>query len=218
MNTAPQATALALLLLLPSPFAVGASDHPTVKKEVVIDDGDVVICDDDDSPVVVSSDKHSRHGFIGVALIEITPELRAHYGAPKEAGVLVGQVESESPAAKAGIQVGDIITAADGEAIDSVRQLSRAIRHKKAGETVKIDVSRDRTVKHLTVTVAERKGRELDMGDLSRRIREHVRILPDHDWPTVGLLGHSADLDHVRDRLEELEKRLKELEKRLPAR
>ncbi|HSS45098.1 MAG TPA: PDZ domain-containing protein [Thermoanaerobaculia bacterium] len=218
MNTAPQATALALLLLLPSPFALEAGDHPTVKKEVVIDDDDFVMCDDDDSSVVVRSDQHSRHGFIGVSLIEITPELRVHYGTPKEAGVLVGQVEPDSPAAKAGIQVGDIITAADGESIDSVRQLSRAIRHKKAGENIKIDISRDRTVKHLTVTVAERKGRELDMGDLSRRIREHVRILPDHDWPAVGLLGHSADLDRLRDRLEELEKRLKEIEKKLSAR
>lgn len=218
MKTALQATAVALLFLFPSPLALGGSDHPTVKKEVVIDDCEVVTCEDDDSPLVVLSDEHSRHGFIGVALIEITPELRVHYGAPKEAGVLVGQVESDSPAARAGIQVGDILTAADGEAIESVRQLSRAIRHKKAGETVKVDASRDRTVKHLTVTVAERKGRELDMGDLSRRVHEHVRILPDHDWMAGGLLGHSADLDRLRERLEELEKRLKDLEKKLPAR
>ena len=43
----------------------------------------------------------------------MTQELRAHYGAPKDAGVLVAGVESESPAAKAGIQVGDIVTRAD---------------------------------------------------------------------------------------------------------
>jgi membrane-associated protease RseP (regulator of RpoE activity) len=217
MNTAPQATALAFLLLS-SPFALRASDHPTAKKEVVIEDGDVLLCEDDDPAFVVRSDEHAAHGFIGVALIEMTPELRLHYGAPKDAGVLVAQVEADSPAAKAGIQVGDIITAADGETIHSVRQLSRAIRHEKAGETLKMDVSRDRTIKHLTVTVAQRKGRELDLGDLPRRMREHVRILPDHDWPTEGLLGHSADLDRLRDRLEELEKRMKELEKKVSTR
>jgi membrane-associated protease RseP (regulator of RpoE activity) len=205
MKTAVQATALALSLLLPSPFALGASDHPTVKKEIVRDDCEVVTCD-------------GRHGFIGVSLIEITPELRVHYGAPKDAGVLVAQVESDGPGAKAGLQIGDILTAADGEAVDSVRQLSRAIRHKKAGETLKIDVSRERTIKHVTVTVAERRGMEIDLGDLSHRIREHVRILPDEDFTTEGFLGHSADLDQLRDRLEELEKRLKEIEKKLTAR
>ncbi len=217
MNMAPQATALALLLLLPSPLALGGSNHPTVKKEVVIDDCDVVTCEGGET-IIMRSDGHSRHGFIGVALIEITPELRVHYGAPKDAGVLVAQVESDSPATRAGIQVGDILTAADGEAVDSVRQLSRTIRHKKAGETLKVDLSRERTITHLTVTVAERKGSEIDLGDLSHRIHEHVRILPDRDFTAEGLFGHSADLDHLRDRLEELEKRLKEIEKKLPAR
>lgn len=218
MTRAAQATALALAFMLPAPLAFGANDHRTVQKEVIVDDGDVVVCGDDDFPMVFRSEEHSRGGFLGVALIEITPELREHYGAPKDAGVLVGRVESESPAAKAGIQVGDIITSVDGDTIDSVRQLSRAIRHKKAGDTVKLDLSRGRATQHVAVTVAERKGSEMDRSDLGRHIREHVRILPERDWSAGELFGHSVDLDRLRTRLEELEKKLKELEKKLSTR
>ncbi len=218
MITVPfKAITLALLLLLPGAAQVQAADDKVKEKEIVIEDDGVATCDED-GPLSFHLGRHSRHGYIGVSLIEITPELREHYGTPKDAGVLVAQVESDSPAAKAGIQVGDIITAADGERIESVQELVRAVRHKKAGETVKMDLSRDRAAKHVNITVGERKGSEMDLGDLPHRIRERVRILPEGGWSGEGLLGHSAELGRLQEKVEALEKRLKEIEKRLPAR
>ncbi|HYR46041.1 MAG TPA: PDZ domain-containing protein [Thermoanaerobaculia bacterium] len=205
---------LALLLILPSASRLRAGDDPPgEKRKTFVMDEDGMFAFGDDEPFVYHLGGLGRVR-IGVRLIEITPELRAHYGAPREAGVLVGGVEPDSPAAKAGIQVGDVITSAEGERIASARDLSAAVRRKKGGEAVKLEVARDRAVRSLTVTVEERKGREIAMGDLQRRIQEKVRVMPDLDIRMKGL----GNLDRFQERLEGLEKRLKDLEKRLPAR
>jgi membrane-associated protease RseP (regulator of RpoE activity) len=195
-----KATTLALLMLVPSANAARAEDDPKIEKKIVIEeDGSP------DARVV----RRAQRGYLGIQLIEITPELRAHYGVARDAGVLVGSVEPDSPAAKAGIEVGDIITRAGGERLESVRDLTRMVRDKKTGDTLKIEVSRNRATKSLTATVAERTVRHEQawtMPDLSEL--EHVR-------PMLSQLEHSRSL---QDRLDQIEKRLDDLEKRRSAR
>ena len=205
---------LGLLLLAPAAAPLSASDSPSDDKKIVIQDGEVLRLDDDGGPLVIALDGRSRRGYIGVRPMEMTPDLRAHLGAPRDAGVLVGEVEADGPAAKAGLQVGDVVTAVDGEKIESGADLSRAIRSKKSGETVKLEVLRDKAKKTLSVAVAERKRTEIAWNDARPRLREHTFTIPEFDfhWP------NRHDLDRLNDRLEELEKRLKELEKKLPAR
>lgn len=208
---------LAFLLLVPSPApARGTEDSPDEK--VIIADEEVFGFDDEDEPLVLRHRIRERGGFLGVRLLWMTPELRAHYGAPREAGVLVSEVEPESPAAKAGIQVGDIITEAGGEKIDSPRELAREVHGKKAGETLDVEISRGRSTKRLTVTIDERKGGRSARGDLLEgelggrrfKFRDLDSVRP--------LLDRSGDLSRLRERLEEMEKRVKELEKKLGAR
>jgi serine protease Do len=203
---------LGLLLLAPA-AALSASDGPEGPR-IVVRDGEVIRLDDDGGPTVIRVDGASRRRFLGVRPMELTPDLRAHYGAPRDAGVLIGEVEADSPAAKAGLQVGDIVTAADGEKIESPSDLSHAIRGKKVGDTVRLDVLRDKASKHLTATVGERKDTEMAWNDLPRKMRGRTVTIPDFDFH-----WDSADRDRLRDRLteklEELEKRLKELEKKL---
>lgn len=224
LTTAWKAASLSLLLLVSWALPAGANDDPPPKEEkkVVVTDADVVVSDKDepgDDMFVWRWPGRSRRGYLGVRLLEITPELRAHFGAPKDAGVLVAGVDKDSPAAKAGIQVGDIITRADGERIESSSDLTRAVRRRKAGEALKLEVSRDRAAKSLTAKIEERRSAEFDMGelgDLGRRIGRDVgRDIGRHAWV---LQSRPGDLDRLRDRLEELEKRLNDLEKRLPAR
>jgi hypothetical protein len=156
----------------------------------------------------------------------MTPELRTHYGAPKDAGVLVAGVETESPAAKAGIQVGDIVTRADGERIESGRDLTRAVRRMKPGETLKVEVSRDRAVKQLTVKIEERRSAESDLGDMGHDLgdlgpqpgevrREDGRRDDGPGSRRAWVFSHPESLDHMR-KLEAMEKRLQDLEKKLP--
>jgi membrane-associated protease RseP (regulator of RpoE activity) len=209
------AVLLALLTVLPTAAGShgGADDarKEDVDEKVVVSLGDEDL--DSDDPVVVHV---GRRGFLGVRLLEITPELRAHFGAPKDAGVLVSDVEAGAPAAKAGLEVGDVITAVDGERVGWTGDVSRAVRRKKGGETVQIDVIRSRASRRLTVEVEERSARErsIDLGDLGDHLRRHAWVMRDLD-KAHPLLGNLEDLSRMRKRMEELERRLSELEKRL---
>src|SRR4029077_19784150 len=101
---------LALLLIVPSTIAARGEDNPKIDKKIVIVE---------DGPADARVAHHPRRGYLGIQLIEITPELRAHYGVARDAGVLVGGVEPDSPAAKAGIEVGDIITRDGGARLEA---------------------------------------------------------------------------------------------------
>ena len=65
-------------------------------------------------------------------------------------GVLIAEVLDDSPAEEAGLEDGDVVTAIDGEEMDSVKELVEAIRDRSPGDEVRIDILRDgrrRTVK-----------------------------------------------------------------------
>ena len=83
---------------------------------------------------------HSHHGYLGVSVRPLNSDLRRHFGAPEESGVLVASVERNSPAARAGLAVGDVIVEVDGRPIYSVAALYREIRH---GHEVEIALYRD---------------------------------------------------------------------------
>jgi membrane-associated protease RseP (regulator of RpoE activity) len=219
-STAMKAIPLAFLLIASGAAAVPSGDEPAQKSEkkekkvVITDDG--VFASDGDEPLVWHMQRHGRQGYLGIRLLEMTPELRAHYGAPKDAGVLVAGVESESPASKAGILVGDIVTRAGGERIESGRDLTHAVRRMKSGETLKLEVSRDRAVKQLTVKIEERRSAEIDLGDLGREIgRDIGRDFGHRSWV---FRSSPESLDRMQEKLDEMDKRLKDIEKKLPTR
>jgi membrane-associated protease RseP (regulator of RpoE activity) len=202
---------LGFLLLSPAAAPVSASEGPPDEKRIVIRDGDVIRLDGDGEPLVIDRHGRMRRGFIGVRPLEMTPELRVHYGAPREAGVLIGQVDADGPAGKAGLQVGDIVTAADGEKIESASDLSRAVRDKKEGQTVKLDIVRDKARTTISVAVAERKREEVAWNMLGPGRHERTISLPDFEfhWPD------QSEMDRLQKRLDELEKKLHDMEKRL---
>jgi hypothetical protein len=107
---------------------------------------------DDDA----ADQQRSARGFLGVGLKELTPELQVHFGAPEGSGVLVASVGDSSPAAT-GIRVGDVITAIDGLAVDSARDLGREVRN-RPGQTVTIELYRDGEPRQVTVTLGERQA------------------------------------------------------------
>jgi hypothetical protein len=96
-----------------------------------------------------------RGTMLGVAFVPLTPELRQHFGAPEDAGVLVSKVVSDSAAQAAGLEVGDIITKVDGEAVGEGLELGHAIRGRKAGDTIAIEVLRDGRSQTLSATLKE---------------------------------------------------------------
>jgi membrane-associated protease RseP (regulator of RpoE activity) len=83
------------------------------------------------------------HARLGVMVIGITPELRKHFGAAEDRGVLIGRVEPKSTAATAGLEVGDVIVEVRGRAVDSAGDVLSALAPAKQGDTVSIAVIRD---------------------------------------------------------------------------
>jgi serine protease Do len=92
---------------------------------------------------------------IGISTQTLTKQLADYFGVSE--GILVTSVVENSAAAKAGLKAGDVITAIDGEKVDSAGDISRAISKKEDGP-VTLTVVRDRSSRSITVTPEKLSG------------------------------------------------------------
>ncbi len=139
------------------------SEHLQKLIEAHAGDGHVVAWSSGDGPHNFRLRAHLGGGFLGVLLAELTPELRAHFGVDEDAGVMISRVVDDSPAARAGLKVGDIITAVDGETVASGGRLARSIRSAEDGEAVLLEVWRDGAVQNISATIEERERQPLGL-------------------------------------------------------
>jgi serine protease Do len=95
-------------------------------------------------------------GWLGVEIQEITPALGSALGLPGSPpkGALVAQVSPGSPAAKAGLQVGDVIQRFDGKPVDDIKALPRLVGTTPSGKSVSIAVLRKGATVELAAIVA----------------------------------------------------------------
>jgi len=108
------------------------------------------------SVVAQLKDKGSvTRGWIGVQIQPVTAEIAESIGLKKAEGALVADPQANGPAAKAGIQAGDVITAVDGAAIKDARDLARQIGSIAPGTSVKVTLWRKGEEKNLSVALGE---------------------------------------------------------------
>jgi membrane-associated protease RseP (regulator of RpoE activity) len=105
---------------------------------------------------------------IGVSTTELSKQLADYFGVTGGKGVLVTSVTDDGPAAKAGVRAGDVITAVDGEAIDSPGDISRVINRKKGDVT--LTVIRNKSQQTIRVTPSEGGSGMLGRPQVGRRI------------------------------------------------
>jgi serine protease Do len=98
---------------------------------------------------------HVTRAWLGVSIQQLTPELAESLGVDGSHGALVAGVTPGSPAAKAGIKTGDVITAYGNKKIDEYNGLPSLVAATKIGDTVPVEILRDGTLKTLEVTVAK---------------------------------------------------------------
>ena len=100
-----------------------------------------------------------RRAFIGIAAQQtaIPPRRRRAFGLGQESAVMIGTVEPDSAAARAGLKPGDIVIALDGEAIAGADDLVRALTGEKIGREVALDVLRGAERLTLAVVPQERR-------------------------------------------------------------
>jgi serine protease Do len=102
---------------------------------------------------------HVSRGRIGVTIQEVTAATAENLGLDRPHGAAVASVESGGPADKAGIEPLDIIVAVNGRAVETSEQLPSMIAEIKPGQSVQLDVWRDKALKHISVTVEELKDK-----------------------------------------------------------
>ena len=94
-----------------------------------------------------------QRGWIGVKIQPTTEEIRTSLGLSGTEGVIVSEVEPNSPAAKAGVEVGDIILSFDDQKIDNTKNLSQIVARTAVGKKTSLNIWRQKAIKRLPVTV-----------------------------------------------------------------
>jgi serine protease Do len=122
-------------------------------------------------PQLEKSGKVTR-GWLGVAVQQMTPELSKSFGVQGEKGALVSEVIKDSPADKAGIKIGDIITEFDGKTVHEMHNISRYVAATPVGKKVKVKILRNGKPLEITVKIEKLKdGEEKPMpGEVEDRL------------------------------------------------
>jgi serine protease Do len=132
-------------------------------------------------------------GRIGVTIQEINQALAESFGLKKTAGALVSSVEKDGPAAKGGVEPGDVILKIDGKEILGSMDLTGHIANLKPGSRTTIDVWRKGASRQLTVTVGEMTPQKVAAArpgaENQGRLGASVRGLTPQEQKEAGVSG-----------------------------
>ena len=149
--------------------------------------------------VMVSLIEHGKvtRGYLGVRIQDVTPLLAKEFGLKNNQGALVGEVEPDGAADKAGFKSGDVILEFNGHKVSDVRRLRLEVANTPPGDRVPVEVLRNGSNKTLEVKVKEVPGEErlagndsdssggndalqgVGVSDLDAQARQQLNI-PDH--------------------------------------
>jgi Do/DeqQ family serine protease len=96
-----------------------------------------------------------KRGLLGVSMYTVTPDIAQSLGLANAQGALVSQVVDGSPAEKAGIHTGDVITSVNGQPVKSNGELRNAIGLMRVGDKVEIGLVREGKPLHVTAVIAD---------------------------------------------------------------
>lgn len=138
--------------------------------------------------------------WLGVETQEVTADKAKELKLSAERGVFVGKVLEESPAAKAGLKDGDVITEVNGQPVEGAVQFRRMIREIPAGRSVQLSVWRDGRAQNVTATLGKTEDNLKRMvGAMPQTFKFQMPDLPalaplpdgpSIEWDNGGLMGH----------------------------
>lgn len=124
-----------------------------------------------EEPVLHTLPLGKPRGYLGVNLTEMTPELREAFGAPSDLGVLVNRVVPDTPAERAGLQAGDVLTRVEGADIASPAAVQAEIFSREKGDVVTIEVYRQRQLQQFSATLDQVERPRLNLAEFYPRLR-----------------------------------------------
>ncbi|KAF1043241.1 DegQ family serine endoprotease [Xylophilus sp.] len=122
-----------------------------------------------------------EHARLGVAIQEVNQALADSFGLDKPAGALVSSVEKGGPAEKAGLQPGDVIRKADGQAIISSGDLPALVGRANPGDTIALEVWRKGAAKEITAKLggaSAKAEKTADAGGAAQQGRLGLALRP----------------------------------------
>jgi serine protease Do len=126
-----------------------------------------------------------RRGDIGVRAQTVTPVLASGLNLGRDHGVVLSDVLPGSPAARAGLQPGDLVTTLDGKDMENGRQLQVGLYRRLVGDVVTLEVLRGGQTMKFPIAMVERQD---PFGDLSDQIDPRQNLVP-----KLGVLGVNVD-------------------------
>jgi serine protease Do len=135
---------------------------------------------------VISGDNNG--GWLGVEIGEVTPDNAKDFKLSAVRGVVVKDVEPDSPAAKAGLKENDVITQYDGQSVEGTVQFRRLVRETPPGHTIALAVSHDGAMENLNIELGQRgaffekkmQGKMRDFGGVQSF------VMPNNDFSFSG--------------------------------
>jgi serine protease Do len=119
-------------------------------------------------PVVdtLLKDGKIEHARMGIGINDVTPENATFFHLNNASGALVSQVDPDSPASKAGLKVGDVITELNGKKMENSGQLQATISGHRPGDKVTLGIIRDGKTQSLPITLEaiSKKSEEASLG------------------------------------------------------
>src|SRR5947207_1586595 len=101
-----------------------------------------------------------EHGYMGIGISDVTPEQARFFHVNSATGAVVTQVEPDSPAGKAGLKVGDVITGVDGKTVNDAGELQVEVGQKQPGTTIHLNLMREGKSETVPVTLQAMGSRD----------------------------------------------------------
>jgi serine protease Do len=139
-------------------------------------------------PVLAQLEVFAGGGYLGVGVSDINAERMKALKLKEERGVEITRVESDSPAAKAGLKVGDVVLEYNGQRIEGAQQFARMVRETPEGRQVRLLISREGKTETITATIGSR--------------------------PMAGMAR--ADQERLQEQMKQLQRRLGEMQIQIP--
>ena len=96
-----------------------------------------------------------HHGYLGVGLNDVTPDNARFFNLTGNAGALIASVAPDSPASRGGVKQGDVVTAVNGQPVESASDLQVVVAEDAPGSKIQLDVQRNGHAEKLDLTVGE---------------------------------------------------------------
>lgn len=159
-------------------------------------------------------------GYIGVGILDLNDQLGEYFGVENGDGVLVAEVEEDSPAENAGFQAGDVITGVDDENVNTTDELREFIGAMEEGDEATISYLRNKKEHTVTVEIAEREPEFRTFGG------PHINI-PSPGSKHYGLRwfgngdsdfhfdNQRSEMDELRDQIKKLQEEISKIKEKL---